>query len=236
VAFCSIKSHLAHPSKSLRIFRKCSNMAMPGKAPMLPFDVILFDVGQVLLTNGWDHDERARVLSRFHMDYDEFEERHLTPYRAWESGQITVQAYMDACVFYQPRPFSPEEFFSAICAGSRILSNGAFGILEELSASNQYLLGALNNEARETNQYRFDRFGLRPLFSVALSSCYLGLRKPDAEIYQRALDILGRPAERVLFIDDREDNAAAAEEAGMKAIVFGGAQSLRTELVTLGVL
>jgi putative hydrolase of the HAD superfamily len=38
---------------------------------------------------------------------------------------------------------------------------------------------------------------------VALSSCYLGLRKPDLAIYKRALDILGRPAERVLFIDDR---------------------------------
>ena len=27
---------------------------------MFPFDVILFDVGGVLLTNGWDHCERAR--------------------------------------------------------------------------------------------------------------------------------------------------------------------------------
>jgi putative hydrolase of the HAD superfamily len=209
---------------------------MPGKAPMLPFDVILFDVGQVLLTNGWDHDERERVAQRFHLDYAEFEERHLVPYRAWESGQITVQAYMDACVFYQPRPFSHEEFFSAICAGSRILPNGAFGILGELAASDQYLLGALNNEARETNEYRFERFGLRQLFQVALSSCYLGLRKPDAEIYRCALDILGRPAERILFIDDRADNAAAAEEAGMKAIVFEGADILRGELVALGAL
>jgi FMN phosphatase YigB (HAD superfamily) len=52
-------------------------------------------------------------------------------------------------------------------------------------------VGALNNEARETNEFRFEKFGLRKYFEVALSSCYLGLRKPEAAIYKRALDILG---------------------------------------------
>jgi putative hydrolase of the HAD superfamily len=116
------------------------------------------------------------------------------------------------------------------------MPNGALRILEELFASNKCLLGALNNESRETNEYRFRRFGLRDLFSVALSSCYLGLRKPDAVIYQRALEILCKPAERILFIDDRQDNADAAAEAGMKAIRFEGEAALRRELESLGVL
>jgi putative hydrolase of the HAD superfamily len=97
------------------------------------------------------------------------------------------------------------------------------------------MVGALNNEARETNEYRFREFGLREHLSVSLSSCYLGLRKPDPAIYHRALDILGRPAERILFIDDRAENAAAAAGVGMKAIQFKGAESLRVELVSLGV-
>ena len=97
------------------------------------------------------------------------------------------------------------------------------------------MLGALNNEARETNEYRFSHFGLRNYLRVALSSCYLGLRKPEPVIYQRALDILGRPAERILLIDDRADNVAAAEAAGMKAIQFVGAEALRRELEVLGV-
>ena len=74
---------------------------------------------------------------------------------------------------------------------------GQWESLGSLAASAKCLLGALNNEARETNEYRFDRFGLRKLFKVALSSCYLGLRKPEPAIYRRALDILGRPAERI---------------------------------------
>jgi HAD superfamily hydrolase (TIGR01509 family) len=62
------------------------------------------------------------------------------------------------------------------------------------------------------------------------------LRKPDLAIYKRALDILGRPAERVLFIDDRPENVAGAMGAGMHAIQFQGADSLRSELLTLGVI
>jgi len=203
---------------------------------MFPFDVILFDVGGVLLTNGWDRGERAQVLEKFHLDGTTFETRHLEPYRAWEKGEITVESYLDATVFCEPRSFSHNEFFAAMCANSKPLPNGALGILGELAASDKYMLGALNNEARETNEYRFQRFGLRAYFRVALSSCYLGQRKPEPVMFQRALDILGRPAERILFIDDREDNAAAATEAGMKAIHFQGADALRRELEILGVL
>jgi len=201
-----------------------------------PFDVILFDVGGVLLTNGWDHVERARVLNSFHLDISEFEARHVKPYAAWEIGAISVERYLAESVFYEPRSFSQDEFFAAICAQSKILPDGALGILEELDALNKCLLGALNNEARETNEVRFDRFGLRKLFKVALSSCYLRMRKPDAVIYKTTLDILGRPAERILFIDDREGNVAGAVAAGMKAIRFENAETLRRELVGLGAL
>ncbi len=203
---------------------------------MFPFDAILFDVGGVLLTNGWDHHERAKVLERFHVDAAAFEARHSGFYPAWERGAISVHAYLDATVFNEPRGFSHDDFFSAMCAQSHLLPNGALGILKELAASDKCLLGALNNEARETNEFRFRQFGLNQHFSVRLSSCYLGLRKPDQAIFRAALDILGRPAKRILFIDDREENTAAASLAGMKAIKFEGAEALRAAFLGLGVV
>jgi putative hydrolase of the HAD superfamily len=108
--------------------------------------------------------------------------------------------------------------------------------LSELAASDRCILGALNNEAREPNDFRFRKFALRAHFQMAFSSCYLGLRKPEPAIYRRALDILGKPPERVLFIDDRAENAAGAAAAGMKTIRFEGATALRRELASLGVL
>jgi putative hydrolase of the HAD superfamily len=203
---------------------------------MFPFDVILFDVGGVLLTNGWDHCERAKVLDHFHLDRAEFEARHAAPNDAWERDAITAKEYLDATVFYEPRSFSHDDFLQAIFAESQLLPNGALGILAELAASDKCVLGVLNNEAREPNEHRFNRFCLRDYLQVAFSSCFLGLRKPGPAIYRRALDILGTPSERVLFIDDRAENAAGAASAGMKAIRFTDADALRGELQSLAVL
>ena len=202
---------------------------------MFPFDVILFDVGGVLLTNGWDHAERAAAVERFGLDAADFEARHLAVYDAWERSAITGKTYLNETVFYEPREFSRGDFFSFMLAQSKLLPGGALEILKEISASNRYLVGALNNEARETNDFRFGKFELRRYFKVALSSCYVGLRKPDPAMYRRALDILGSAPERTLFIDDRQENVDGAMAAGMKAIRFTGAEGLRGELEKLGV-
>jgi putative hydrolase of the HAD superfamily len=203
---------------------------------MFPFDVILFDVGGVLLTNGWDTRERALAAAHFDLDLAGFEARHQTVSGPWERGEISLDVYLNATVFDQPRSFSRDEFFAFVIAQSQPLPNGALGTLAELAASNKCMLGALNNEARETNEYRFTTFGLRSYFKVALSSCYLGKRKPEPIIYQRALDILGRKPERILFIDDRPENVAGAVNAGIRAIRFEGEEALRKELGSLGVL
>ena len=203
---------------------------------MSPFDVILFDVGGVLLTNGWDRGERAAAVERFQLDARELEIRHAEIAGAWERGEIDRNQYLDAVVFYEPRSFSRDEFFDFILAQSRVLPNGALSILKEISAANQQMVGALNNEARETNEFRFGKFELRRYFKVALSSCYVGLRKPEPAIYRRALDILGSRPGRTLFIDDREENVAAAEAEGIRTILFTGAEALKKELRQLCVL
>lgn len=203
---------------------------------MFPFDVILFDIGGVLLTNGWDHAERAVVAGQFHLDVAEFEAHHAKAFEAWERGELTLDEYLDAVLFYQPREFSREDFFAAVCAQSKQLPDGAVCILEELAASDKCMLGALNNEAKETHEYRVEKFGLRKYLDSTFTSCYMGLRKPDPNIYNRTLGILGKTADRALFIDDRLENVAAASAVGMKAIRFTGAEALRRDLEQLSVL
>jgi putative hydrolase of the HAD superfamily len=202
---------------------------------MFPFDAILFDVGGVLLTNGWDHGERAAAIAHFGLDAAALEARHAEVMDAWERGEINLKQYLDAAVFYEPRAFSRSEFFSFMLAQSQKLPHGALHILAELAASKPCMIGALNNEARETNEFRFAHFGLRRYFKVAFSSCYVGLRKPVPAIYLRTLDILGCLPERVLFIDDRQENVAGGLAAGMKAIQFTGADALWAALEELGV-
>jgi putative hydrolase of the HAD superfamily len=203
---------------------------------MPPFDVVVFDVGGVLLTNGSDRKERAAAVEHFQLDAHAFETKHEDVAAAWECGEIDLNKYLDAAIFYEPRGFSRDEFFGFMLAQSQLLPKGAMAILKQLAASNGCLIGTLNNEARETNEFRFTKFNLRHYFKVALGSCYLGLRKPDPAMYRRALDIFGSPPPRVLFIDDREENVEGGAAAGMKAIQFTGEFALSKELKRLGVL
>jgi putative hydrolase of the HAD superfamily len=204
--------------------------------PMFPFDAILFDVGGVLLTNGWDREERANAVDHFHLDAEDLEARHQAIFPAWERDAIGLDEYLGAAVFYRPQPFSRDDFFAFMLGQSKLLANGALSILQELVAVDKCMVGALNNEARATNDYRFSNFRLREYFQFAISSCYVGLRKPDPAIYRCALDILGRPPQRVLFIDDRQQNVDGAAKAGMKAIRFESTDTLRTELAEFEVL
>jgi putative hydrolase of the HAD superfamily len=203
---------------------------------MFPFDVILFDVGGVLLTNGWDHRERAAIVDQFHLDATALEAHHVKAFEPWERGEITLDEYLDAAMFYEPRSFTHEEFFAAMREQSRELPDGAMCILKELAASDKCMVGSLNNEALETHEFRMEKFSLRQYLKFTFTSCYMGLRKPDPNIYRRALGILGKPAERSLFIDDRLENVAAAAAVGMKAIRFTGAEALRRDLQALEVL
>ncbi len=204
--------------------------------PFMPFDVILFDIGGVLLTNSWGVHQRAEVAAQFHLDETELEARHGDIFEVWERGGITMGAYLDFTIFHEPRSFTRDEFVAAMLDQSKLLPNGAIGILRELSTSGEYLLGALNNESRELNDYRFKAFDLRDCFDIALSSCFVGLRKPDPAMYQRAIDIVGRPPERILFIDDRPENVAGARNAGLVALRFTSEAELRQQLAEMGTL
>jgi putative hydrolase of the HAD superfamily len=187
---------------------------------MVEISTILWDVGGVLLTNGWDHIERAAVLRQFDLDSAAFEQRHELANDPWEKGLMTAEQYLLQTVFYEPRPFTPAAFLQAVKERSVLLPNGAMRILQELAASEEVELVMLNNEARELNDYRIEQFELGRYFDVFLSSCYLGLRKPDAKFFELALDVLQRDAEEVAFIDDRPQNCEAAEALGIHAIRY----------------
>src|SRR5271170_474350 len=187
---------------------------------MAEISTVLFDVGGVLLTNGWDRTERAAVLEQFELDCVAFEQRHELANDAWEKGLMTAEQYLLQTVFYEPRPFTPAAFLQAMKERSALLPHGAMRILQELAASEEVELAMLNNEARELNDYRIERFELGRYFDAFLSSCYLGLRKPDGKIFELALDVLQRDPEEVVFIDDREQNCAAAAALGIHAIRY----------------
>ncbi len=202
---------------------------------MSAITALFFDVGGVLLSNGWDRNTRRQAAEVFKLDWDALEERHELVVADFETGRMTLDEYLDRTVFHDPRPFSRDEFLAYLHAQSRP-DPDALAVAADLARSCRYLMATLNNESRELNAYRIRHFHLRDDFTVFFTSCYLGLRKPDPRIYNLAIGLTQREAPECLFIDDRPLNVESARQVGMQAIRFQNAAQLRRDLSALGVL
>jgi len=195
---------------------------------------IFWDVGGVLLSNAWDRPQRRRALAHFALDEVEFEDRHEMLVSSFERGKINLQDYLQRTVFYRPRSFTPEDFRGFMFSLSQPCQE-TLALARSLARSCNYLMATVNNESTELNLYRIQTYGLGEIFDAFVSSCFVGLRKPEEGIYHLALDITQRPPEECCFVDDRPLNVEAATRLGMRAIRMENTQQLRQELRTLGV-
>lgn len=195
---------------------------------------LFWDVGGVLLTNAWDHTERAAALEHFQLDEKEFHDRHEMVVSSFERGKITLDEYLDRTVFYRPRSFTLDVFREYMFGLSKPFPQ-VLDLAHALADSGRYFMGTINNESRELNYYRIEHFGLRNFFRLFVSSCFVGLRKPERDIYRLALEITQIPAEQCCFIDDRALNLECAAKLGMKTIEMRHVDQLREDLGKLGI-
>lgn len=195
---------------------------------------IFWDVGGVLLTNAWDRNERSKALQQFHLDADEFQSRHELVVSSFERGKITLDEYLDRTVFYRARPFTRDAFRECMFSLSQPFPE-VLDFAQSLTGSDKYFMGTINNESRELNNFRIEKFGLRKIFRLFVSSCFVGLRKPERDIYRLALEITQFPAEECCFIDDRALNLECAAQLGMHAIQMQSLDQLKTDLKKLNV-
>ena len=199
---------------------------------------VLFDIGGVLGSNGWDREQRAVAVEKFALDGEDFQYRHEETVGAFESGQISLDEYLDVTVFWQPRAFSRDDFKRFMFS----LSTPWADSLDVVRRLRQRIRGrptrvrmaTLNNESRELNEYRIRYFGLCELFDVFFSSCWLGVRKPTRQIYERVLGMTQADPASSVFVDDREQNLAPARALGMQTIRFTSADQLSRSLARLG--
>lgn len=195
---------------------------------------VFWDVGGVILSNGWDRAARSAAAKKFGLDWEEFQDRHELASPAFETGQITLDTYLQRTVFYRKRDFTPDAFTDFIFAQSSEKPESR-AVLDGIAKNGSYLLATINNEPRELNEYRIRKFDLRREFDCFFSSCYLGVRKPDEGIYRLALEVTERSPEECVFIDDRELNLECARALKMRTIHFQSAEQLRRDLAANGV-
>jgi putative hydrolase of the HAD superfamily len=195
---------------------------------------IFWDVGGVLLTNAWDRSERSAALEHFRLDEEEFQSRHEMLVSSFERGKISLDEYLERTVFYRNRPFTRDEFRDYMFSLSQPMPE-VLAFARALANSGKYFMGTINNESRELNLYRIRKFGLREIFRVFVSSCFVGLRKPESGIYHLAIDLTQFDPQECCFIDDRALNLESAAQLGIRTIQMQTLDQLRAELEEAGV-
>ena len=195
---------------------------------------LFWDIGGVILTNGWDREARRRAADAFGLDWEDFQDRHDLSFPAFDSGQITLNQYLDRTLFYRPRSFTREEFTAFMFAQSQEYPETR-AVLSALARTGKYFIASINNEPLELNQYRIEAFDLRRDFQIFFSSCYVYTRKPDEAIFRMALSVTQRPPEQCVFIDDRALNLENPRRLGINVIHHQNAPQLLGELKTLGI-
>ena len=195
---------------------------------------MFFDVGGVLGTNGWDHEQRAAAAAAFGLDPNDLSQRHDAVVSVWETGGMSLEQYLDHTVFWRERPFTRAQFRTFMLSQSRAFPE-TIAVARDLAATGRYRLMTINNESAELNAHRVQAFGLVDLFVTFFTSCWLGVLKPAREIFDRALAMSQAEPAAAVFIDDREHNLTPARLLGMHTILYHDAPRLRRDLAALTV-
>ena len=201
------------------------------KKPLIK--TLFLDIGGVLLTDGWDHHARRRAANKFHLERAELEDRHGLNFATFEEGKLTLDVYLDRVVFHQKRSFTRAQFRWFMFAQSAPCPE-MIGLVSRLKVQHGLKLVVVSNEARELNAYRIRRFKLNALVDAFVSSCFVGVRKPDTEIFRLALDIAQTPIRQIVYIENTPLFVQIAEGTGIRSILHTDYKSTCASLASFG--
>lgn len=179
-------------------------------------NILFFDIGGILLTNGWGHESRQEAAKLFVLDYKEVSELHTFIFNTYEAGSIDLDEYLDTVVFNHPRDFAREDFKKFMFEQSVELPK-MLAWLKEWKKDCGFRIISINNEGKELNDYRVKKFRLHECFDAFISSCEVGIRKPDPKIFKLAMGIAQALPQQCVYFDDRKMFALAAQKLGIRA-------------------
>jgi putative hydrolase of the HAD superfamily len=178
--------------------------------------ILFFDIGGILLSNGWGHESRKEAADLFGLDYEEMDGLHNFIFNVYEIGKITLDEYLETVVFNKPRTFTSEDFKAFLYSQSKELPE-MLRWLKDWKKECGFRIISINNEGRELNNYRIHKFHLHQCFDAFISSCEVKMRKPDPGIFRLAMGIAQASAEQCVYFDDRLMFVKAAERLGIKS-------------------
>jgi len=207
-----------------------------GRRPGAAITTVVFDLGGVLID--WDPSHLYRQLLAGDEEVDRFLEE--VGFAAWnhqvDAGASTWADAVEALALEHPHHRALIAAYPARFAETLVGAiEGSVEVLHELDAQGVRLL-ALTNWSAETFPVARERFDFLEVFDGIVVSGEEGVAKPDAAIFEILIDRHGLGPAATVFVDDRQANLDAAQDAGFVGLLFTSPERLRTDLVSAGVL
>jgi putative hydrolase of the HAD superfamily len=107
-------------------------------------------------------------------------------------------------------------------------------LVRNLKAKYRLNIFVVSNESRELNAHRIRKFKLDRFVDAFISSCFVHLRKPDADIFRLSLDIAEVPARQIVYIENTQLFVQIAESLGIRSILHTDYKSTAAKLAAVG--
>jgi putative hydrolase of the HAD superfamily len=188
---------------------------------MTPIDAVLFDFGMVLSgppsPAAW-----ACMISITSLDEASLHREYWAHRHAYDRGDLTANAYWQLIGANNNLEFTPTQIVGLIEADIDLWGDLNPPMVEwagqlQRAGIRTGILSNIGDAMAEGLVARFDWIGN---FHHCTWSHALNLAKPEAEIYRHAAESLSTDPAKILFVDDRADNIAAARAFGMQAIQY----------------
>ena len=197
------------------------------------YHILFSDIGGVLGTNGWGSGLRAQVVSHFNLNADEIEQRHHLMFDSYERGFLSLDEYLGSVFFDRPRDFALADLRELIYQGS-VAWRENIDLFHRVKIANGLKLALISNEGQGITEHRVNKFGLRNVADFMVVSHYVHMRKPDAQIWQLALDLAQAQVEESIYVDDRAIFVKVAADLGFTAFQHVSLNETRLRFEELG--
>ena len=210
-------------------FSDTPHSAAPDAAPRI--DAVLFDYGQVL-SNPPDPKAWARLLAitgldeaRLHAAYWKF--RH-----DYDRGALTGPTYWQAVGTDASITLDATQVTALLAADVDLWSSLNLPMVEWAARLQRagVRTGILSNIGDSMAAGLVARFPWLSGFDQCIWSYELSTAKPEPAIFLKTAEALHTAPANILFIDDREDNIAAAAALGMQAIQYTNHDAFEREM------
>lgn len=203
---------------------------------MEKFSTVIFDLGNVFARFTPQYKD-PYILQKYGIKEENAREFFSSlPWYDYEKGLINDDQFFSALQKALPSVKDQKEWWDDNCRSFR-LDEKLFEFFVDLRFEHPELeFWMLSNLNPRHHAYTYQKWpGLFYSFWRVYLSYEIGMRKPDAEIFRHVLKDGGASPYTTIFIDDMEENCAAAKKEGITAIHYTNADDLEVELKRLGI-